>query len=132
MHDVEAMPRTLSAQRCAHWVESMSDRPADTLYDEQGQAVQASALDELVANANVAAIPATQSTRYGMVVRRSDLRTFPTRLRVFSDAGDVPTSIASRKSALFPGTPVVVVHESRDGEWWFVVSQLLRGVDSRA
>src|SRR5690606_29638771 len=27
------------------------------------------------------------------------------------------------ESALFPGDPVVVVHESRDGDWLFVVSQ---------
>ena len=35
-----------------------------------------------------------------------------------------PTSTAFRRDALFPGTPVAVVHESRDGEWWFVVSPL--------
>ena len=27
-----------------------------------------------------------------------------------------------QESALFPGTPVVIAHESRDGDWWFVVS----------
>ena len=37
-----------------------------------------------------------------------------------------------QESALFPGTPVAIVHESRDGEWWFVVSQLLRGLDREA
>ena len=27
-----------------------------------------------------------------------------------------------QESALFPGDPVVIAHESRDGQWWFVVS----------
>jgi cell wall-associated NlpC family hydrolase len=122
MHDVEAIPRTLSAADVSAWVERMSVRPADTLYDEKGRVVESSTLDELVANVNVAAIPATQSTRYGMVVRRSDLRTFPTRLRVFRDASGTDID-RFQEDALFTGTPVAVVHESRDGEWWFVVSQ---------
>src|SRR5690606_40958115 len=29
----------------------------------------------------------------------------------------------SQESALFPGDPVVVLHESADGEWLFVLSQ---------
>jgi hypothetical protein len=77
VHDVEALPRTLAASDVRAWVEKMSQRPDDTLYDEHGRAVEASVIDALVANVNVAAIPATQQTRFGMVVRRSDLRTFP-------------------------------------------------------
>lgn len=124
VHDVEALPRTLAANEVRTWVEKMSERPDDTMYDEQGHAVEANAIDALVANANVAAIPATQPTRFGMVVRRSDLRTFPTHLRLFN-APDNGTDIDRfQESALFPGTPVAIVHESRDGEWWFVVSPL--------
>ena len=123
VHDVEAIPRTLNANDVSGWVERMSVRPTDTLYDEEGQPVQSSTLDELVANVNVAGIPATQSTRYGMVVRRSDLRTFPTRLRVFRSPDGGTDIDRFQEDALFTGTPVAVVHESRDGEWWFVVSQ---------
>jgi hypothetical protein len=122
VHDIEALPRTLAAADVRAWVEDMSERPADTLYDEQGRAVEASTIDALLASANVAAIPATQATRYGMVVRRSDLRTFPTRLRVFREP-DAGTDIDRfQEDALFTGTPVAIVHESSDGEWLFVVS----------
>jgi hypothetical protein len=124
VHDVEALPRTLTANAVRAWVEEMSERPADPLYDENGRAVATSAIDALLANVNVAAIPATQQTRFGMVVRRSDLRTFPTRLRVFNER-DAGTDIDRfQEDALFPGTPLAIVHESRDGEWWFVVSPL--------
>jgi len=88
----------------------------------KGQAVEAAAIDAIVANANAAAIPATQPTRYGMVVRRSDLRTFPTRMRVFNEPNGGTDIDRFQEDALFPGTPVAIVHESRDGEWWFVVS----------
>ena len=122
VHDIEALPRTLAAADVRAWVEDMSERPANTLYDEQGRAAETSTIDALVANANVAAIPATQPTRYGMVVRRSDLRTFPTRTRLFREPDDGTDIDRFQEDALFPGTPVAIVHESRDGEWWFVVS----------
>ena len=124
VHDVEALPRTLAAPDVRKWVEAMSDRPEDTMYDEQGRAVDASTIDALVTNVNVAAIPDTQATRFGMVVRRSDLRKFPTRLRLFNEPDDGTDIDRFQEDALFPGTPVAVVHESRDGEWWFVVSPL--------
>jgi hypothetical protein len=121
VHDVEALPRTLMASDVRAWVEKLSDRPDKTLYDEQGRAVEASVLDALVANVNLEAIPAKQTTRFGLVVRRTDLRTFPTRLRVFSDPDGADID-RFQEDAMFPGMPVAVVHESRDGEWWFVVS----------
>jgi cell wall-associated NlpC family hydrolase len=51
------------------------------------------------------------------------LRSFPTDLRVFRSADD--TNIDRfQENALFPGTPVIVAHESKDRNWWFVVSPL--------
>jgi hypothetical protein len=124
VHDVEALPRTLTASDVRAWVEQMSERPDDTLYDEQGRAVETSVIDALMANVNTAAIPATQRTRFGMVVRRSSLRTFPTSLRVFDEPDDGTDIDRFQEDALFAGTPVAIVHESRDGEWLFVVSPL--------
>ena len=122
VHDVESLPRTLAAAEVRAWVEDMSERPANTLYDAQGRAVESGTIDGLIANANVAAIPDTQTTRFGMVVRRSDLRTFPTRLRLFSQPDNGTDIDRLQEDGLFPGTPVAIVHESRDGEWLFVVS----------
>ncbi len=124
VHDIEALPPTLAAADVRKWVEGMSERPADTMYDEQGRPMDASTIDGLVASVNGAAIPATQATRYGLVVRRSDLRKFPTRLRLFNEPDDGTDIDRFQEDALFPGTPVAVVHESRDGEWSFVVSPL--------
>jgi hypothetical protein len=122
IHDIDALPGTLTAAAVHGWVDRMSERPDDALYDERGKALEPAAIDAIVANANAAAIPATQQTRFGMVVRRSDLRTFPTRVRVFNAPDDGTDIDRFQEDALFAGTPVAIVHESRDGEWWFVVS----------
>lgn len=119
--DLERLPATLKRQQVVKWIEDMSSRPAVPMYDESGRALDAATLDMLVASTAVDAVPASQATRYGLVVRRADLRTFPNRLRAFNspDSADIDRF---QETALFPGTPVVVAHESRDGKWWFVVS----------
>lgn len=121
VRDIRKLPATLTGSDVRGWIEELSSRPTAVIYDEHGAPVPSTTLDELMSAINVDAIPASQATRYGMVVRRADLRTFPTRLRVFSSKGDTDID-RFQESALFPGAPVAIVHASRDGQWRFVVS----------
>ncbi|MDQ2702535.1 MAG: SH3 domain-containing protein [Pseudomonadota bacterium] len=121
MFDLQSLPATLDRATVAGWIQDLSERPQRERFDIEGKPVQAATLDALMANLAIEAIPASQATRYGMVLERAALRTFPTGLRVFSSAGDTDID-RFQESALFPGTPVVVAHASADGEWLFVVS----------
>jgi cell wall-associated NlpC family hydrolase len=123
VHRIEDLPGSLDAAQIKQWIMALSTRPTKTLYDAQSREVAAQTLDELIASLNLEAIPATQTTRFALITRRADLRTFPTRLRVFSSSNDTDID-RFQESALFPGTPVAVVHESLDKQWWFVVSPL--------
>ncbi|MBB6094765.1 hypothetical protein HNQ60_003652 [Povalibacter uvarum] len=121
--DLARIPSTLTDASIRKWVGSLSERPTRTLFDVHGNEVSSRELDELMANVNLDAVPASRPAQYGLVVHRADLRTFPTRLRVFSRRGDTDID-RFQENALFPGTPVIIAHESRDGRWWFVVSPL--------
>jgi hypothetical protein len=121
LHDLRALPPTLERTQVAGWIEALSRRPARPLFDVDGTPVPAATLDALVAQLALDAIPAQQPTRYGLVVRRAALRTFPTALRVFSERGETDID-RFQESAEFPGTPVVIAHTSRDGAWLFVLS----------
>lgn len=121
MYDLRALPATLHRAQLAGWIGQLSKRPSRKLYDEHGRSVPAVDIDAIIANLDLAAIPASQPTRYGMVLQRAALRTFPTTLRVFSSDGDTDID-RFQESALFPGTPVAIVHASHDGDWVFVVS----------
>lgn len=122
MHDLRALPTRLTRKRVAAWIENLAERPEGSLYDASGQPVSEATQDEIVENRNLAAIPDRQPTRYGLVVHRASLRSFPTGLRVFRSIGGTDID-RFQESALFPGTPVVIAHESQDGRWWFVVSK---------
>jgi cell wall-associated NlpC family hydrolase len=121
MHDLRALPAAITRARVAEWIAKLADPPGHTLYDASGKAIPAATIDAIVANRNLEAIPGTQPTRYGMVATRASLRAFPTDLRVFSEPGDADID-RFQESALFPGTPVVPLHASRDGHWLFVLS----------
>jgi cell wall-associated NlpC family hydrolase len=121
MHPLDALPATLPRARVREWIEAMSRRPQSPRYDEAGLEVAAATLDAMVADLDLEAIPAGQPTRFGLVVRRAALRSFPTRLRVFSSPNDHDID-RFQESALFPGTPVAIVHRSHGGDWLFVVS----------
>ncbi|MFL6548932.1 MAG: SH3 domain-containing protein [Povalibacter sp.] len=123
VRDIEHLPTSLAADEVRKWIQDLSARPERTLFDEEGRELPAQSVDEWMSTLNLESVPATQATRYGLVVKRADLRTFPTTVRVFSSTGDTDID-RFQESALFPGTPVVIAHASRDGRWLFVVSQL--------
>ncbi len=121
MYDIAALPSKLGADQVKGWITKLSKRPDGTLYDVHGNEVPASDLDAWDRNLALDAVPASQPTRYGLIVRRASLRTFPTSERVFDEQGDTDID-RFQESGIFPGTPVVIAHESRDGQWLFVVS----------
>jgi cell wall-associated NlpC family hydrolase len=121
MHDLRALPVTLTRAQVAGWINELSERPKKPMYDVDSQPVTAAMLDAMVDNLALSDIPARQTTRYGLVVRRASFRTFPNDLRVFSRKGDTDID-RFQETAEFPGVPVAIVHASRDGKWLFVVS----------
>ena len=121
MYDLAALPATLDRERVAAWIADLSSRPTRQLFDVDAAPVPEATVDALMANLAPDAIPASQDTRFALVTRRSALRTFPTTLRVFSRAHETDID-RFQESALFPGTPVAVVHASEDEQWRFVVS----------
>ncbi|MGV8939988.1 MAG: SH3 domain-containing protein [Lysobacter sp.] len=121
MHDLRALPATLDLDRVQGWIKDLSVRPTSGRWDVEGEAVPSTGIDAMVDNLALDAIPRSQPTRYGLVVHRAALRSFPTAQRMFSRQGETDID-RLQESALFPGTPVVIAHQSRDGDWLFVVS----------
>src|SRR3546814_8979427 len=80
------------------------------------------AIDGFVDPLNLKAIPRTQETRYGLVVHRADLRTFPTTTRLFSSDDDTDID-RFKESALFLRTTMAIVHESANKRGRFVVDE---------
>jgi len=122
MHDLRSLPATLDRAQVQGWIREISQYPTKPLYNEQGGLVAANLRGQLSDALAVDHVPAQQSTRYGLIVRRAALRSFPTDARVFTSTDDHDID-RFQETAEFPGTPVVIAHQSLDGRWLFVVSE---------
>lgn len=121
IHDLENLPGSVEAEEVRAMVEKRSVLPDRALYDVTGKQGSPRALARLSENLGITSIPQTQLIRFGLVIRRADLRTFPSRLEVYDAPGDIDLD-RFQETALFPGTPVAIVHESRDRMWYFVIA----------
>lgn len=68
---------------------------------------------------NVNKIPATVAVRYGVVVRRANIRNLPTGQGLFYYAGDTEFD-ALQETVMDPGEPVAVLHTSANGYFYYV------------
>jgi len=116
-------PDSFSTGQIEGKLSALSKRPSRNLYNQQGKLLAASDIDALMSNLNLNAILPSSRQHFGLVTRRSALRTFPSELRAFSAPGDTDID-RFQESALFPGTPVAVLHRSADRKWLFVQSEL--------
>lgn len=123
VHELETLPEHLPQAQVLQWLNTVSTRPSKPLYDEHDALLAPAAVEAIIDAAALDAVATPVPRRLGLVVARADLRAFPTRQRVFSAPGNHDID-RWQESALFPGTPVALLHESRDGAWWFVLSPL--------
>ena len=121
MHDLHKVPASISGADTRRDIEALSRPPDKPLYDVDGKRFDAEVLDSILNDLALDTIADQAPARYGMALRRTALRAFPSDLRVFSSQGNTDID-RFQESALFPGTPVVVAHHSRDGRWWWVIS----------
>ncbi len=121
VHDLRAVPATLSGDEVRSMIGKLSKLPTSKRYDVQGREIPAATLQGWLRDAAIDAVPGAVGVRHALVTRRADLRSFPTATRVFNRAGDTDID-RFQESAVFPGTPVLVLHESRDRDWLFVLS----------
>jgi hypothetical protein len=121
MYDLRKIGPTLTREQIVGWIGNVSKLDNKTLYDEKDQPIPSSTIDAVVAGTALDKIPAVVQARYGLVVRRASMRNFPTSLRAFPGKG-LQDFERFQEANLFPGDPVVIVHTSLDGQWYFVVS----------
>lgn len=121
MYDLRKIGPSFTHAQVDAWITRLAKLRAPVLFDEHDQPIPGSTIDDITANLALDRIPQSIAARYGLVVQRVSLHNFPTALRAFPGKG-LQDFDAFQESTLFPGDPVAIVHTSRDGQWYFVVS----------
>lgn len=121
MVDLATFPDTLPGADLATRIHTISKPYSEELFFRDGRAVAASDYDRYTRNLNLDSSPDRVDVHLGMVLRRADMRTWPTQDIVFKTQETFDLD-RFQENGLFPADVVAVLHESADGQWYFVQS----------
>lgn len=120
-HIVEplAMADRLSKAQLLEKIRSISKPSSHKRFYDNGEQLNQNDYAAYIESTNQNAVKAENPVRFGVVVKRSILRTFPTLDRVFKWGKDRDLD-RFQESGLFPGDAVAILHVSKDKQWVLV------------
>ncbi|MBF0498810.1 MAG: SH3 domain-containing protein [Candidatus Riflebacteria bacterium] len=118
LKDLRIFRRVLPGKEVRDMIASVSARPTKTRY-LTGKVVPDSYYDSLNRALNLDSIPESVVIRFGITVKRTEMRAFPSSDRVFSEPDDYEFD-RFVETALYPVEPLAILHESADKKWFFV------------
>lgn len=122
IHRLDAFRRSVPAADVRERITALSIPITAPRFLADGEAMHPELRAQLSASLALDQLDKPVTPRFGLVVERAALRTYPTRIALFKEPGGRDID-RLQESALFPGDALVVLHESADGEWLFVVSE---------
>jgi len=95
-------------------------------FSEDGQLAPASYFEENTKAMALDQIPDSIKVRYGFIVHFADQRFLPTEKGLYAAAGDIDFDEV-QNSDLDAGTPIVILHQSTDKRWLYVLAEASDG-----
>lgn len=122
--DLSAYPEQVSGQELDGLIRSISKPHESELFfrdDADTRRVEEADYQRYRECLALEEIPETIDVRFGLMLERTNMRSWPTRDFVIRSP-DTRDLDRFQENGLFPGELVVVLHESADGNWYFVRS----------
>jgi hypothetical protein len=119
VNDPLAIGDTLSKQALLNIINSISKVPSGAHFYENGKQLTQKNYQHYLLNLNKQALKQNNKIHFGLVVKRSSLRTFPTTDKVFNLEQDHDID-RFQESAVFPGDVVAILYTSTDNKWLLV------------
>jgi cell wall-associated NlpC family hydrolase len=117
--DPLAMADRLNKAQLLEKIRSISKPSSHKRFYDNGEQLNQKDYVGYIESTNQHAVKTENTVAFGLVVRRSVLRTFPTSDRVFKWGKDRDLD-RFQESGLFPGDAVAILHESKDKQWLLV------------
>jgi hypothetical protein len=124
MKDLTVYPEVISAPKLKNLL-SEKHLPQNNLYHD-GRQLTLSFINNLVQELNFAGIKESNQVSYACTVRRTSVRSFPTKCLVTEASKDNEFDII-QETTLDPAEPALVLHKSTSRKWFFVQTSFCRG-----
>jgi len=119
--DLSALPPSLDRTTLEAYVREISTPSTSERITREGRTLTPRDYKRYEKALNLRAVADENPVRFGLVVRRTSMRTYPTDDQVYSPGAGRDID-RFQETGLFPGQPVAVLHASRDGKWVFAQS----------
>ena len=122
--DITTYPDSVSGKELRSVIETVSRTADEDLFylnDPNTRRLETADYDRYRASLALDRIEERVPVRFGLVLHRTNMRRWPTRDFVIRSK-ETRDLDRFQENALFPGEAVAVLHESADGEWFFVRS----------
>ncbi len=121
MNDLSRFADHMDKKEAVNRIIQSSKFPDSNRYYGNGSLVTKQNFDYYKIALNIQGLKKNIKIQFGMVVRRANLRTFPTSDAVFKTPDDNNLD-RFQETALFPAEVVAVLHQSLDQNWYYIVS----------
>ncbi|NRQ43217.1 SH3 domain-containing protein [Rheinheimera sp. YQF-2] len=121
MQSLQSLPAHYSKAELGAIIQSVSKVPTAARFYLDGSQLTAQHWQHYQSLTALDHMQAVNPLRFGLVVKRSALRAFPTRDRIVNEQGN-PDLDRFAETALFPADAVALLHSSRDNQWLLVRS----------
>ncbi|MCK7597204.1 NlpC/P60 family protein [Microbulbifer sp. CAU 1566] len=121
LHRLDEFPQVMPKAAVLALIDTVSMPASSPRVFVDGSAVEEADYSQLEATVQRVEIPEEVTVRWGLVVERASMRSYPTRTRVLKNTGDSDLD-RFQETGVFPGQQLAILHESADGEWWFAVN----------
>lgn len=89
------------------------------IYNENGVPIKSDTKQSIISNLNLNAIKPSNEIKFGIVVRKTSVRSFPTDISAHNSTGDNKLD-RFQQTGCGACEMVAVLHESKDSAWYFV------------
>jgi len=128
MHPVQPLdlPDTLPGDSLRVWLKDNIDYlQSRDFYDSRNATYNESMKQDIVDAIDRESVPNVIRRRWGLIVRRADVRLFPTSAAGFSETKWEMDMFQT--TGVYIITPCAILHESRDGDFYYVQTDIARG-----
>ncbi len=120
------LPETTSSDSLKYWLDqNVEYLYSRDFYDSRNATYSKQMKQDLVDNLNIEAIPDVIDRKFGVIVKRADMRLYPTSAAGFSET--LWELDYFQTTAVYAANPVAILLVSRDGAYYYVQTPIARG-----
>ncbi len=121
MQLVSQYPNSLTKKAIYSKIKAISKVTDAKRFNSQGRLLTDKDWKKYLQSLNLNSLRQTNQLSFGIIIKRTNMRTFPTSDKVYKTANNINID-RFQETALFPTQLVALLHESKDKKWYFAVS----------